>query len=87
MKRVIKNFASLEDDLRELLEIEYPNGIQKEDLVSFPTPQGTRLYGVEVLLGEHLYLIRIPHVNSLSENRSGPRIDYSLKKEAWSEEE
>lgn len=87
MKRVIKNFASLEDDLRELLEYEFPNGIRREDLVSFPTPQGKRLYGVEVKSGEYLYLIRIANVNSLSENRRGPTIDYSLQKEVWSEEE
>lgn len=76
MKRVIKNFASLDDDLRLLLNQKYPHGIQKGDLLSFPTPKGKRLYGVELTVGETSYLVHIPHALALLENGRGPQLDY-----------
>lgn len=87
MKRVIKNIASIDDDLRERLEDQYPNGIRREDLISFPTPQGRRLYGIELQTGEVNYLIRIPSIDSLSERGRGPRVDYLLKRTESFEEE
>ncbi len=87
MKRVIKNIASIDDDLRERLDNQFPNGIRREDVISFPTPQGRRLYGIELQTGEINYLIRIPSIESLSEWGRGPRVDYLLLESGSFEEE
>ena len=79
MKRVIKNFAALDDALLELMEKQFPNGVRREDLLSLPTPQGKRLQGLELRTSEVVYFVRIPNLLALEEKRHGPKVDYSLQ--------
>ena len=67
MKRIIKDYANLNADLRELLDQAFPNGINKRDLISFPTNNGKRLYGVELDHADVRYLIRISSEELLGE--------------------
>lgn len=86
MKRIIKNIAALDDDLRRLLQSEFPDGIRKHDLVSFPVPGGKRLHGVEIVTNEAIYLVRIPNALALLETGRGPQLDYLLMQtEVWEE--
>ncbi len=79
MKRVIKKIAALDDALREVLDHQYPNGVRKEDLLSFPTPQGKRFYGIELRTEDTVFLIHIPNSLALQETGRTLQIDYSLK--------
>lgn len=78
MKRVIKNYAALDDALLELMEKQFPNGVRKEDLLSLPTPKGKRLQGLELRTEEVVYFVRIPNLLALEQTRHGPKVDYSL---------
>ncbi|MEM0995577.1 MAG: hypothetical protein AAGN35_00795 [Bacteroidota bacterium] len=58
MKRVIRDFRSLDADLRDRLAAAFPQGIQKADLLAFPVGGGRRIYGVELVVGDTLYIIK-----------------------------
>jgi hypothetical protein len=59
MKRIIKNYATLSPELRQLLTAEYPDGIAAKDIVSFRDVKGNRLHGVELKTEDTLYLIKV----------------------------
>lgn len=59
MKRIIKNYATLTPELRQLLDAKFPDGITAKDVVSFKDVKGNRLHGVEVLTEDTLYLIKV----------------------------
>lgn len=59
MKRVIKNYATLSPELRQLLTTAFPDGITAKDVVSFKDVKGNRLHGVELVTDDTLYLIRV----------------------------
>lgn len=87
MKRVIKKYAGLDDALRDRLDIEFPDGIRAEDLLSFPTPQGKRLYGVELRTEDTIFLIHIPNSLALKQGSAGPQIDFSLQPDKMAEDQ
>ena len=59
MKRIIKNYATLSPELRQLLAAEYPDGITAKVVVSFKDIKGNRLHGVELKTEDTLYLIKV----------------------------
>ena len=58
MKRVIRDYDSLDPDLLSLLEEAYPNGVRKTDLIAFPASGGKWLHGVELRTADTLYIIK-----------------------------
>ena len=82
MKRVIRNIATLDAALLSLMDDQFPNGIRKEDLMSFPTSGGKRIYGIELKTEEVTYLVRVSNLLALGELGPGPKIDYALQEEA-----
>lgn len=59
MKRVIKNYATLSPELRQILMTTFPEGITAKDVISFKDVKGNRLHGVEIITDDTLYLIRV----------------------------
>lgn len=59
MKRVIKNYATLGPELRQVLMTTFPEGITAKDVISFKDVKGNRLHGVEIIIDDTLYLIRV----------------------------
>jgi hypothetical protein len=59
MKRVIKNYATLSPELRQILMTTFPEGITSKDVISFKDVKGNRLHGVEIITDDTLYLIRV----------------------------
>jgi hypothetical protein len=59
MKRVIKNYATLSPELRQIVTATFPEGITSKDVISFKDVKGNRLHGVEIITDDTLYLIRV----------------------------
>lgn len=59
MKRVIKNYSTIEAHHIALIEKAYPSGINPEDVVSLRMPDGKYLSCLEVKTEEVLYLFRM----------------------------
>jgi|GEM_PF-3537581 hypothetical protein len=59
MKRIIKNYATLTPELRQMLDEKFPDGITAKDVVSFRDVKGNRLHGVEIITDDTLYLIKV----------------------------
>jgi DNA-directed RNA polymerase subunit delta len=59
LKRVIKDYNNLEQEHIELIEKQYPNGFENEDLVSFVTPKGQFIKALEVRTKDTVYLFKI----------------------------
>jgi hypothetical protein len=58
MKRIIKDYDTMSDELRELVYRTFPDGISRDDLMTFPTPAGKRLSGVEIHTEDAVYIIK-----------------------------
>ena len=58
MKRIIKDYDTMSEELRELVYRTFPDGINRDDLMTFPTPAGKRLSGVEVHTEDTVYIIK-----------------------------
>ena len=59
MKRVIKNYNTIEAHHIALIEESYPLGISQEDIISLRMPDGKYLSCLEVKTEEVLYLFRM----------------------------
>mgnify|MGYP001404936538 CR=1 FL=1 len=59
MKRVIKNYNTIEARHIALIEEAYPLGINQEDIVSLRMPDGKYLSCLEVKTEEVVYLFRM----------------------------
>jgi hypothetical protein len=59
MKRVIKNYNTIQAQHIALIEEAYPLGINQEDIISLRMPDGKYLSCVEVKTDEIVYLFRM----------------------------
>lgn len=59
MKRVIKDYNSISKEHIDLINEQYPNGFENEDLVSFVTPKGQFIKALEVRTEDTIYLFKI----------------------------
>lgn len=59
MKRVIKDYNSLTQEHIDLINEQYPNGFENENLVSFVTPKGQFIKALEVRTDDTIYLFKI----------------------------
>lgn len=58
MKRIIKDYDSMSEELRELVNQSFPDGVKRTDLMTFPTPAGKRISGVEIHSNDTIYIIK-----------------------------
>lgn len=59
MQRLIRSFNTLTDDLREMLQEQYPDGIDNSHIRTLNTPKGESLRVIELRTSEAIYLIKI----------------------------
>jgi hypothetical protein len=59
MKRVIKDYTTLNKEHIDLINEHYPNGFENENLVSFVTPKGQFIKALEVRTDDTIYLFKI----------------------------
>ncbi len=59
MKRVIKDYNSITKEHIDLINEQYPDGFENEDLVSFVTPKGQFIKALEVRTDDTIYLFKI----------------------------
>jgi DNA-directed RNA polymerase subunit delta len=59
IKRVIKDYNTLNKEHIDLINEHYPNGFENENLVSFVTPKGQFIKALEVRTDDTIYLFKI----------------------------
>ena len=59
MKRVIKDYKSIEQEHIDLINEHFPNGFENDDLVSFTTPKGQFIKALEIRTADTIYLFKI----------------------------
>jgi len=59
MKRVIKDYNSITQEHIDLINEQYPDGFENENLVSFVTPKGQFIKALEVRTEDTIYLFKI----------------------------
>ena len=59
MQRLIRSFNTLPDNLREMLQEQYPDGIDNSHIRTLNTPKGESLRVIELRTSEAIYLIKI----------------------------
>ncbi len=59
LKRVIVDYAKLNDDILNLLVNKYPYGYDKEHIITFKNAQGEMVDCVEVQTEDTLYLVKV----------------------------
>ncbi len=59
IKRVIKDYKSLEKEHIDLITEHFPNGFENDDLVSFTTPKGQFIKALEIRTKDTIYLFKI----------------------------
>lgn len=59
MQRLIRSFNTLTDDLREMLQEQYPDGIDNSHIRTLNTPKGESLRVIELRTDDAIYLIKI----------------------------
>jgi len=59
LKRVIKDYKTLEQEHIDLITQHFPNGFENDDLVSFVTPKGQFIKALEVRTKDTIYLFKI----------------------------
>ncbi len=59
IKRVIKDYKSLEQEHIDLITKHFPNGFENDDLVSFTTPKGQFIKALEIRTKDTIYLFKI----------------------------
>ncbi|WP_306641127.1 hypothetical protein [Sanyastnella coralliicola] len=59
MKRVIKDYNSIEKRHLDLIAAEYPEGFEIEDLITFRKADGSSFRGLEIKTDDFLYLFKI----------------------------
>ena len=59
MKRIIKDYKSIDSDLLMTINSLYPDGIGEEDLISFTNTKGETIRAVELRTDDTIYLIKM----------------------------
>ncbi len=59
MQRLIRSFNTLTDDLRDMLQEQYPDGIDNTHIRTLNTPKGESLRVIELRTSDAIYLIKI----------------------------
>ena len=59
MKRSITSLKKANSAVLRELALQYPKGVDDEDLVSFPTTGGQNLRAIELEVGDTIYLIKL----------------------------
>lgn len=59
MKRIIKDYKSINQDHLGMIATEYPEGFDIEDLITFRKPDGSSFRGLEIRTEEAIYLFKI----------------------------
>ena len=59
MQRLIRSFNTLTDALKELLQEQYPDGIDSSHIKTVPTAKGELLRVIELRTADAIYLIKI----------------------------
>lgn len=59
MKRIIKDYQSVNSDHLKMIAGEYPDGFGIDDLITFRKPDGTSFRGLEIRTEEAIYLFKI----------------------------
>jgi hypothetical protein len=59
MQRLIRSFNTLSDELREMLQEQYPDGIDNSHIRTVNTPKGESLRVIELLTPDAMYLIKV----------------------------
>jgi hypothetical protein len=59
MQRLIRSFNTLTDELRDMLQEQYPDGIDNSHIRTMNTPKGETLRVIELLTPDAMYLIKI----------------------------
>ncbi len=86
MKRVIKDFKSIGDDVIALINEQYPYGYEDSQLVNFVNAKGEFIKALEVKTDEITYLVKLDrtldeHINDYVDSDD----DYSYDSEDGSE--
>jgi len=86
MKRVIKNYNTIQAHHIALIEAAYPTGIEPEDIVSLRMPDGKYLSCLEVKTEEVVYLFRMDNgmIQMLEEETGG---DFSIDADEFDRED
>lgn len=58
MNRLIRSFASLTDEIKDLLVQQYPNGVEDYHIKSVNTTTGDILKVIEIKTAETIYMIK-----------------------------
>ena len=59
MKRIIKDYKSIDSDLLVTINSLYPDGIGEEDLISFTNTKGETIRAIELRTDDTIYLIKM----------------------------
>lgn len=59
MKRIIKDYQSITQDQLKLIESQYPEGFDEDNIISFTTPKGDYIRALEVKTDDTVYLIKM----------------------------
>lgn len=59
MQRLIRSFATLTDELKEKLQVQFPDGIDSSHIKTVPTAKGEILRVIELHTPDAMYLIKI----------------------------
>ena len=59
MQRLIRSFNTLTDELKEKLQIQFPDGIDSSHIKTVPTAKGEILRVIELNTADAMYLIKI----------------------------
>lgn len=59
MKRVIKDYRSISPELIGLIRVQYPEGYEEEDVITFDNAKGDHLQAIEVIANDVCYLIKV----------------------------
>ncbi len=59
LRRVIVDYAKLNDDILNLLVAKYPDGYESHHIISFKNAQGEMVDCVEVTTEDTLYLVKV----------------------------
>lgn len=75
MKRIIKDFKNISEDVVQLINEQYPTGYADSQLVSFVNAKGEFVKALEVRSDDVIYLIKMDrkldaHINDMQE--AGP---------------
>ncbi|MDZ4751679.1 MAG: hypothetical protein SGI87_08710 [Flavobacteriales bacterium] len=59
LRRVMKDYKNVSDEHIELINKNYPNGFENDDLISFVTPKGEFIKALEIRTNDTIYLFKI----------------------------